>query len=193
MHVFAVLSSVLAAGQVATAVPAGTGLTHPPAFEPVPFASHTQTQFAASRGPFTWLRDSLIERIWGIDKGKQSLNKPGPRPQPEKSWSRYGSDIVVRFEVHHADEVEALSEAIDILFLDVWDSTDEHVDIRLAKEVVSRDRPPAPCHSPTHTLYLLLGSVVARATSEVVSEITYHSYRRPSKGHLRITAFEPRL
>jgi extracellular matrix protein 14 len=140
-HVLVVLCAALFAGQV-TAVPAGTGITHPHSpplqpFEAVRFASQTQTQIASSRGPFTWLRDSVIERIWGIDKEKQSLNKPGPRPPPEKSWSRYGSDIVLRIEVHNAEEVEALAEAVNILFLDVWDSNENYVDIRLAKEVVS--------------------------------------------------------
>jgi extracellular matrix protein 14 len=139
-HVLVVLCAALFAGQV-TAVPAGTGITHPHSpplqpFEAVRFASQTQTQIASSRGPFTWLRDSVIERIWGIDKEKQSLNKPGPRPPPEKSWSRYGSDIVLRIEVHNAEEVEALAEAVNILFLDVWDSNENYVDIRLAKEVV---------------------------------------------------------
>lgn len=137
MHVLTILCSVLLVGQTA-AVPAGTGIT-PPSLEPfgpAPFASQPQTQ-VASRWPFTWLRDSVIERIWGIDKGKKCHSKSGQRPRPEKSFSRYGSDIVVRFEVQHTDDVEALAEAVDILFLDVWDSTDQHVDIRLAKEVVS--------------------------------------------------------
>jgi extracellular matrix protein 14 len=149
-HVF-VLCAVLLAAQV-TAVPAGTGITHPHSpplgpFGPVRFASQTQTQIASSRGPFTWLRDSVIERIWGIDKEKQSLNKPGPRPRPEKSWSRYGSDIVLRIEVHNAEEVEALADAVNILFLDVWDSNENYVDIRLAKEVVSNEQPTDLCYA----------------------------------------------
>lgn len=148
-HVFVILCAVFFTGQV-TAVPAGTGITHPHSpqlgpFEPVGFASQTQTQLAPSRGPFTWLRDSVIERIWGIDKEKQSLSKPGPRPVPEKSWSRYGSDIVLRIEVHNAEEVEALAEAVNILFLDVWDSNENYVDIRLAKEVVSCEQLPDFC------------------------------------------------
>lgn len=142
-RVFVVVCAVLFAGQVA-AVPAGTGITNPHAsllspFEPARFASQTQSQISPSRGPFTWLRDSVIERIWGIDKEKQSLNKP------EKSWNRYGSDIVLRIEVHSAEEVEALADAVNILFLDVWDSNQDYVDIRLAKEVVSSLQPPASC------------------------------------------------
>ena len=55
---------------------------------------------------------------------------------------RYGSDIVLRIEVHNAEEVEALADAVNILFLDVWDSNENHVDIRLAKEVVSNGQLP---------------------------------------------------
>ncbi|EED21911.1 zinc carboxypeptidase, putative [Talaromyces stipitatus ATCC 10500] len=136
-HVFVVLCAVLLAGQV-TAVPAGTGINpHSPPlgpFESVRFASQTQSQIASSRGPFTWLRDTVIERIWGIDK--KHSNKVGSQPRPEKSWSRYGSDIVLRMEVHSTEEVEALADAVNILFLDVWDSNENYVDIRMAKEVV---------------------------------------------------------
>lgn len=119
---------LLAAGPV-TAVPAGTEITTPAPSEQIQFTHQ-------SRRPWTRLRDSVIERIWGISKEKQTCSKPGSRlPQP-KAWSRYSSDVVLRFELQQPDQVEALSEAIDILLLDVWDSTDEFVDIRLAKEVV---------------------------------------------------------
>ncbi|EEA26026.1 putative metallocarboxypeptidase ecm14 [Talaromyces marneffei ATCC 18224] len=174
-HVFVILCAVFFTGQV-TAVPAGTGITHPHSpqlgpFEPVGFASQTQTQLAPSRGPFTWLRDSVIERIWGIDKEKQSLSKPGPRPVPEKSWSRYGSDIVLRIEVHNAEEVEALAEAVNILFLDVWDSNENYVDIRLAKEVVPSLLGLLPQSlQKTHTLLI-----------EDLSKMIYES-QYPSRG-----------
>lgn len=141
LRFFVVLCAALVANPV-TAVPAGTGIINPHAsplgpFDASPFALQTQTQIASTRGPFTWLRDTVIERLWGIDRCKQSLNKPGIQPRPEKSWTRYGTDIVLRIKVHDTKEAEALAEAVNILFLDVWDSTDQYVDIRLAKEVVS--------------------------------------------------------
>lgn len=132
--ILAVLCAALLLAGPATAVPAGTVITTPA--EPLPEQFQFVHQSRNSRRPWTRLRDSVIESIWGISKEKQTCNKPGSRlPQP-KAWSRYSSDVVLRFKLEQPDQVEALSDAIDILFLDVWDSTDEFVDIRLAKEVV---------------------------------------------------------
>ncbi|CRG90547.1 extracellular matrix protein 14 [Talaromyces islandicus] len=130
--ILAVLCAVLLLAGPATAVPAATDITTPAPSEPFQFTHQPRTSWR----PWTRLRDSVIERIWGISKEKQTCNKPGSRlPQP-KAWSRYSSDVVLRFQLQQPDQVEALSDAIDILFLDVWDSTDEFVDIRLAKEVI---------------------------------------------------------
>ena len=45
--------------------------------------------------------------------------------------------MVLRFEIHTAEEARALAEASNILFLDVWEFTKDWADVRLAKEVVS--------------------------------------------------------
>ena len=50
--------------------------------------------------------------------------------------ARYGQDIVLRFNISTADEANALAEASDDLYLDVWEFNDNWVDIRLAKDVV---------------------------------------------------------
>ncbi|KAI9804419.1 MAG: putative metallocarboxypeptidase ecm14 [Sarcosagium campestre] len=48
----------------------------------------------------------------------------------------YGGDIVLRFNVTTSEEAAALSEATNILFLDVWETRDDWVDIRLAKDML---------------------------------------------------------
>ena len=53
--------------------------------------------------------------------------------------ARYGGDLVLRFEINSIEEAKALAEAINVLFLDVWEFTTEWVDIRLSKDVVSND------------------------------------------------------
>lgn len=127
---------LLLAGRV-PAVPAGSSITPPPPVEPVQFLAPTQD----SRRPWVRLRDSIIEKIWGISSKKTDRYCPVKdglrRPPPAKALTRYGSDVVLRFELREPDEVKALADAVNVLFLDVWDSTDTFVDIRLAKEVVS--------------------------------------------------------
>ena len=43
----------------------------------------------------------------------------------------------MRFEIRSAEEAQALSDAIDVLLLDVWEFTPDWVDVRLSKDVVS--------------------------------------------------------
>ena len=44
--------------------------------------------------------------------------------------------MVLRFKINTLQEAKALIEASDTLFLDVWESTDEWIDIRMGKDVV---------------------------------------------------------
>lgn len=43
---------------------------------------------------------------------------------------------MLRFKIDSAEEATALSDAINVLFLDVWEFNSEWVDIRLSKDVV---------------------------------------------------------
>ncbi len=98
-----------------------------------------------NRGLLTQLRDRIVESIWQIPgkecKKGQELVSPGTRALR----ARYGNDIVIRFTISSIEEARALAEAVNVLFLDVWEFTTEWVDIRIAKDVVrmekSRARP----------------------------------------------------
>ncbi|KAI9768137.1 MAG: putative metallocarboxypeptidase ecm14 [Candelina submexicana] len=61
------------------------------------------------------------------------MAREGP---PPALLARYGGDVVLRFNISTAEEAEALAEATITLFLDVWESTAEWADIRLAKDMV---------------------------------------------------------
>lgn len=125
----------------ASASPAGSsdGYSYP---QPTPAQRQFQSQ--KSSGPWKWLRDSIIKTIWGVPPVTNTPSyldrlSSSDSPAPASLLARYGSDVVLRFTINDADEIKALAEASNILFLDVWASTDEWVDIRIAKDVVGFD------------------------------------------------------
>jgi extracellular matrix protein 14 len=91
-------------------------------------ASHTH----APR-PWRRLSDAIIRRIWGLPEQQTSL---GDAERGSQLDMRYGEDVVLRFKIRTAEEAQALANAADILFLDVWEFNDDWADLRIAKDVV---------------------------------------------------------
>lgn len=60
----------------------------------------------------------------------------GPSAPPSTLLARYGGDVVLRFKLGTLEDAAALTEAVNVLFLDVWESNSDWVDIRLSKDVV---------------------------------------------------------
>lgn len=112
-------------------------------FAPHPVESFSLYSQSPGSPPGLWvkLRDSIIEAIWGVP-GRHDRPTTSRKlltynsPAPSSLRARYGDDVVLRFSIRSASDVKALVEASAILFLDVWASTGEWVDIRLAKDVV---------------------------------------------------------
>ena len=92
----------------------------------------------------TWLRDTAIEKVFGVPPKSKQLqgNQPAPPPRsasaqlPATLRAKYGGDVVLRFNISTWEEEAALSEAADTLFLDVWEFADNWADIRLREDDV---------------------------------------------------------
>lgn len=92
----------------------------------------------------TWLRDTAIEKVFGVppktakvgtDK-PSSLSHPSSSQLPATLLAKYGGDVVLRFNLSTPTEEHALAEAADTLFLDVWEFTGNWADIRLREDDV---------------------------------------------------------
>lgn len=104
-------------------------------------ATATFSRSLQSRWPWAHLRGNVARLVWNVpSEGQLKITTPQtpiPTSNPPPSLlERYGGDLVLRFEIKSAAEASALAEAINILFLDVWEFTSEWVDIRLSKDVV---------------------------------------------------------
>jgi extracellular matrix protein 14 len=92
----------------------------------------------------TWLRDTAIEKVFGVPKKDSNAGCHKARPSshtsnhelPAKLLAKYGEDVVLRFNLTTPQEEKALAEAADTLFLDVWEFTNNWADIRLRKDDV---------------------------------------------------------
>ncbi|KAF2277928.1 uncharacterized protein EI97DRAFT_432021 [Westerdykella ornata] len=110
-------------------------------------APHPDTGSAASydRPPSSWRRLStaIIEKICGRGEAQKILGthshgiaSSNGGAAEGKLFARYGHDMVMRFKITSAEEASALAEAVEVLFLDVWEFNDDWVDIRIAQDVV---------------------------------------------------------
>jgi extracellular matrix protein 14 len=91
--------------------------------------------------PWTRFRDAIIHKIWGpapnhASRASNSHRHSSTSRTPSNLRARYGGDVVLRFNIKSAEEARALSQAADTLYLDVWETADDWVDVRMAKDVV---------------------------------------------------------
>nr|AJD23176.1 zinc carboxypeptidase [Onygena corvina] len=104
--------------------------------------SAVDIQQSIHRTPSTWtrLRDSIVESVWGPPQRGRGCeigtkNQAASRA-PATLQARYGEDVVLRFTIKTQDQMKALIDASNVLFLDVWGTHDEWVDIRLSRDVI---------------------------------------------------------
>ncbi|QSZ37740.1 hypothetical protein DSL72_008839 [Monilinia vaccinii-corymbosi] len=90
-----------------------------------------------------WLRDTAIEKIFRLSPKaaknpnvSKSISRPANVQLPATLMARYGGDVVLRFNLTTPEEEQALADAADTLFLDVWEFTSNWADIHLRKDDV---------------------------------------------------------
>ena len=109
---------------------------------PSPSYLHQSLTLQSGQSPSRWrsLSDKLISKIWGLEKDQTDSNSRNQiytnRRAPAHTLARYYGDVVLRFNVSTEAETRSLAEAADTLLLDVWDFSQDWVDIRLGKDIV---------------------------------------------------------
>ena len=118
-------------------------IPYPPPSLPFQAPLHHVRHRASHPSIFNKLRDAVIQAIWEVPSRRQDCNaKSKPKSTtaesstPQTLLARYGGDVVLRFNITSHEEAKALSEAANVLFLDVWEFNTEWVDIRLGRDVV---------------------------------------------------------
>ena len=110
---------------------------------PSPFQEPLQAQTPPYTSRWRSVSDRLIASLFGVEKtvDKQSGSHIGSDNSPAQPFShilaRYEGDVVLRFNISTAEEAEELREAADTLLLDVWEHTQDWVDIRLSKDIIA--------------------------------------------------------
>lgn len=91
----------------------------------------------------TWLRNAGIRKLYGKpttvtdNVGRKVTTQYSNSKLPAKLLANYGKDVVLRFNITTPYEEQMLADAADHLLLDVWEFTDNWVDIRLREDTVS--------------------------------------------------------
>lgn len=77
--------------------------------------------------------------------------RPTESGPSRQTLAQYGNQLVLRFNITSEEQAASLSEASDILFLDIWGSGANWVDLRVAKDVVCIQIFPVLCNPDANT------------------------------------------
>jgi extracellular matrix protein 14 len=91
-----------------------------------------------SSDPSSWRKftASVVSRVWPSWGSDKSYSHSDAAAQSNARSARYLNDVVLRFNLTTPDQAWAIKEAAEDLYLDIWEHTDDWVDIRVAKDIV---------------------------------------------------------
>ncbi|KAK5069328.1 putative metallocarboxypeptidase ecm14 [Lithohypha guttulata] len=84
----------------------------------------------------TKLCAEIIEKIWPHYKKASSRASKPQSASPSKVLSKYGDDVVLRFRLRTQNEASAFAEAVEGLYLDLWEASDDWADVRISQKVL---------------------------------------------------------
>lgn len=84
----------------------------------------------------TKICSGIVERIWPHYKHHPSKAHRPQSASPRKVLSRYGDDVVLRFKIKTQDEAQAFAEAVETLYLDIWEASKDWADVRISRKVL---------------------------------------------------------
>lgn len=99
------------------------------------FSDNTQTS-PRSSSFLIKICNGLIEKIWPQYKNSASRFSKPQTVSSDKVLSRYGDDVVLRFRIRTQEEAKAFAEAVDTLYLDIWEASKDWADIRISRKVL---------------------------------------------------------
>lgn len=161
------------------------------------------TKFKSGPSWTSNVRNRVVERIFGspptiAEKRHGRGNHPHGQTQhplviKPTQFSRFANDVVLRFNISSVEEARALAEASEVMFMDVWSATKEHVDIRMDRNVVCTSSlfpflllstfPSTHRTLEIHCLFQWLtfraGSIVSRAITHFTTYCTRFVDSRP--------------
>lgn len=98
-------------------------------------AINTPSSLSTTRSTWRRVSNKIVTLLWRTETTPPCTSRK-PSAVPNTLLAQYDGDIVLRFNVSSAEEVESLREAVSTLILDVWDFSHDWVDIRLADNLV---------------------------------------------------------
>lgn len=125
---------------------------------------------------------SIVESIWPLYRHHPSKT---PKPQvasPRKVQNRYGDDVVLRFKIKTQDEAQAFAEAVETLYLDIWEASQDWADVRVSRKVLPSFLTLLPASmQQSHTPVITSLSQAVLDTYPVHQATQYHRHK-PSHG-----------
>ncbi|TDZ29536.1 putative metallocarboxypeptidase ecm14 [Colletotrichum spinosum] len=110
----------------------------------------------------TWIRDGVVELVFGSPSSKASSNPANHLPIDLRS--KYVGQVVLRFNITTPEEETAFADAASRLLLDVWTFNHDYVDVRLRYDDIATLRGVLP-KSLTFSYSTLIPDL-ARAVSD---------------------------